>query len=336
MANDEPRIGVVFDSFTGYQRTAAIKAAVELDLFTAVGEGVRTTAALARRCGAAERGIRALCGRLMVDGLLARDGDGWSLTATAAMFLDRQSPAAIGSAVTFLASPTILESFARLTDAVRRGGTALSDEGTLSNDHPVWVEFARAMAPAARFTATLLANLLDAAAAPRWKVLDVAAGHGMFGIVLAVENPHAEVFGLDWPTVLTVARENAERAGVGQRYRTIPGSAFEVEWGTGYDLVLLPNFLHHFDPPTCEKVLARAHAALAPGGRVVIVEFVPDDDRSGPPEAVSFSLVMLATTPVGDAYTLAEYASMLRAAGFGDAVLHDLVPAPNRVIVATR
>jgi SAM-dependent methyltransferase len=116
----------------------------------------------------------------------------------------------------------------------------------------------------------------------------------------------------------------------------LAGSAFDVPFGSGYDLVLLPNFLHHFDPPACEHILAKAHAALAPGGRVVIVEFVPDDDRSGPADAVRFSLVMLAGTPGGDAYTFAEYQTMLRNAGFQGATLHDLPPSPARVVIAER
>jgi len=156
------------------------------------------------------------------------------------------------------------------------------------------------------------------------------------GDCLALENPRTEVVALDWSNVLAVARENAEVAGVTARFRTLPGSAFEVDWGTGYDLVLLPNFLHHFDEPTCVTILRRAHAALAPGGRVVIVEFVPDDDRHGPADAVSFSLVMLATTAAGDAYTFAEFRRMLAAAGFQDATLVDLVPSPARAVIATR
>lgn len=333
MTDHEPRMDLVWQSLTGYQRTAAFKAAFELDLFTAVGEGVSTAAALATRCKAAERGIRALCNRLVADGFLAREGDGWTLTPTAALFLDRNSPAYVASAVAFLTNPTITDAFARVTDAVRRGGTALPEE-TVSEENPVWVDFAKAMAPVARFTATLLANLLEAASAPAWNVLDVAAGHGMYGIALASENPKARVAGLDWKSVLAVARENAAQAGVGDRYRTIEGSAFTVDWGTGYDVVLLPNFLHHFDPPTCESILVRARRALVPGGRLVIVEFVPNDDRSGPPDALAFSLVMLASTAAGDAYTFAEYRQMLRASGFSDPTLHELTPAPTRVILA--
>jgi len=230
----------------------------------------------------------------------------------------------------------IMEGFLRLTDAVRRGGTAVPDEGALAPEHPVWVEFARAMAPLAGMTALLVANLLDAEHAPGWKVLDVAAGHGMFGIVLARINSAIHVTALDWKNVLAVANQHAEAAGVSERFHPLVGSAFDVSWGEGYDIVLLPNFLHHFDPPTCEQLLKKARAALAPGGRAVIIEFAPDDDRMGPPDAVRFSLTMLAGTPAGDAYTFAELETMLRRAGFEHTTRHELPPSPARVVIASR
>ena len=161
----------------------------------------------------------------------------------------------------------------------------MADGGALAPEHPVWVDFARAMAPVAGMTAVLLANHLGAEHATGWKVLDVAAGHGLYGITLAQLNPKPTGVALVWRNVLAVAEEHARAAGLQARFRTLAGSAFDVAWGDGYDLVLLPNFLHHFDVPTCERILAKAHAALAPGGRVVIVEFVPDPDRSGPPDA---------------------------------------------------
>ena len=329
MTSSEPSLSLVWETFTGYQRTAAIKAAVELDVFTQIAAGAATVDALAARCDAAPRGLRALLNHLVVDGFLTRDGEHYGLSATAAAFLDRSSPSYLGSAVSFIASPTIVEGFTRLTDAVRRGGTAISADGALAPEHPVWVEFARAMAPIAAMTAALLANLLDIEHAPGGKILDIAAGHGMFGITLARLNPAVELTALDWRNVLAVAEEHARAAGIGARFRTLAGSAFEVPFGDGYDLVLLPNFLHHFDPSACERLLAKAHAALRPGGRVVIVEFVPNDDRLGPPDAVRFALVMLAGTPAGDAYTYAEYQTMLGHAGFGRATLHDLPPFPG-------
>ncbi|MGO7428980.1 cyclopropane-fatty-acyl-phospholipid synthase family protein, partial [Rhizobium ruizarguesonis] len=76
--------------------------------------------------------------------------------------------------------------------------------------------------------------------------------------------------------VLELSRQNAENAGVSDRYQTIAGSAFDVEWGTCYDLVLLPNFLHHFDLPTCAQLLRKIVASLAEDGRIVAVDFVPN------------------------------------------------------------
>ena len=336
MAYDDPSLELIWAAFTGYQRTAAVKAAIELDVFTAIAEGVTTVDALARRCGAAPRGMRALVNHLAMDGFLTRTGDTYGLSATAAAFLDRNGPAWVGSAMDFIASAHVREGFDRLTDAVRRGGSALPEGGSVAPEHPMWVTFARAMAPLAAMSARLLASLLDVEHAPAWKVLDVAAGHGLYGITLASANPGIQVTALDWKNVLSVAAANARQAGVSARYRLLPGSAFEVDLGGPYDLVLLPNILHHFDEPTCERLLARVHAALAPAGRAVLVEFVPDADRTGPPDAVRFALVMLAGTPAGDAYTFPEYQAMLRKVGFSGATLHDLVPSPGRAVIATR
>lgn len=334
MTNNEPSISLMWDTFTGYQRTAALKAAIELDVFTQIGAGATTTDALAARCQASPRGLRALLNHLVMDGFLTRSGDDYGLAATAAAFLSRSSPGYLGSAIGFVASPTVVEGFSRLSDAVRRGSTAVPDDASLAPEHPMWVEFARAMVPIASLTAALVANVLDVEHAPAWKVLDVAAGHGMFGITLARLNPGVQVTAVDWKNVLAVAQEHAQAAGVAARVRLLPGSAFDVPFGDGYDVVLLPNILHHFDPPTCERLLTKVRRALAPGGRVVIVEFVPDDDRSGPPEAVRFALSMLAGTPAGDAYTFAEYQTMLGHAGFARATLHDLPPSPVRAVIA--
>ena len=328
----EPSLDLVWGALTGYQHTAAVKAAIELDLFTAIGEGATSVAALAARTRASERGLRILLDWLAASGFLAHEPGGYALVPTSAAFLDRRSPAFVGSAATFIASEAVVEGFTRLTEAVRRGGTAVPQDVTTA-EHPAWVEFARAMAPLARMTAQMMIGHLGGGIA---NVLDIAAGHGMYGITVAREHPAATVTALDWRNVLAVASANAAAAGLGDRFRTIAGSAFDVDWGRGYDLVLLPNFLHHFDQAACVRVLEKAAAALAPGGRVAIVEFVPDDDRSGPPDAVRFGLVMLAGTPGGDAYTFAEYRELLGQAGFVEPVLHDLGPVPQRLIVARR
>jgi hypothetical protein len=324
----------VLDLFGAYQRTAAVKAGVELDLFSAIGEGADTTVRLAARCQAAERGIRILCDYLTVIGLLAKQDGRYTLGADAAVFLDRHSPGYVGSVVSSVAGETNLRAFAGLTEAVRRGGTALPREGTLAPEHPVWVEFARAMVPGGAFMGPLLASLLGVHAGGRMKVLDIAAGHGLYGVAVATQNPAAEVVALDWPNVLDVACEHAEAAGVAERYHRLPGSALSVDLGDDYDLVLLVHFLQDLDPEAVRSLLVKVRAALVADGRAVVLGFIPDDDRVSPPAHAAFGLAMLATTPGGDAYTVSELDRMFRDAGFDRTELCQLAPTTERVMIA--
>ncbi|HEX8071607.1 MAG TPA: class I SAM-dependent methyltransferase [Pyrinomonadaceae bacterium] len=324
----------IFDTMSAYQRTEALRAAIELDLFTAVAEGNETAADIARRCEASERGTRILCDYLTIYGFLSKEDTRYRLTPDAAVFLDRRSPAYVGGAIEFLLADALVAGFRETAAAVRKGGTAVSAEGTIKADNPLWVNFARGMAGMMMQPAQLIAQLVDPAADRPLRVLDIAAGHGRFGIAFAERNPQAEVTALDWAAVLEVATENAARAGVGARHHTLAGSAFDVDFGGPYDVVLLTNFLHHFDAPTNEALLRKVHAALADGGRAVTLEFVPNEDRVTPPPAAAFSLVMLVGTPAGDAYTYAELARMSANAGFARSELHPLAPLPQSVVIA--
>lgn len=330
----QPSPAQFFETVNSYQRTAAIKAAVELGLFSAVGEGRATAAELAERCGAAERGVRILSDFLAMLGFMTKADGRYALTLDSAVFLDRRSPTYLGAALEFLLAPDLVGAFDDLAGAVRRGGTVVAEGGTVAPENPIWVRFARGMAPMMAMPAQELAKLVEIAPGRPARVLDVAAGHGLFGVAFAQRYPNVEVVALDWPQVLEVARGNAEAAGVGGRHQLLPGSAFDVEYGGGYDVVLLTNFLHHFDPPTCEQLLAKVHAALNPGGRAVALEFVPNEDRISPPESAGFSLMMLASTPGGDAYTFAEFDRMFRAAGFTRSESHPLPTTPEQVVIA--
>jgi 2-polyprenyl-3-methyl-5-hydroxy-6-metoxy-1,4-benzoquinol methylase len=185
------------------------------------------------------------------------------------------------------------------------------------------------MAPMAAPLGTMV---LDGLTGPL-RVLDIAAGHGLFGIEVARQNPGARVVAVDWAPVLDVAVANARRAGVADRYEARPGSAFGVDFGGPYDIVLLTNFLHHFDRATCVTLLEKVHRALVPQGRAAALEFVPNDDRVTPPMSAAFALTMLATTAAGDAYTLREYDEMYRAAGFSHVSGHPIPRAPHTIVV---
>ncbi len=331
----QPSPLLFFETMNAYQRTEALKAGIELDVFTAIGEGNQIAAALAKSCKASERGMRILCDYLVVIGFLLKEGNEYRLTPDSAVFLDRRSPMCITSSVIFLGDPQLADKFKNLAGAVRKGGTLQAD-GTLAPEHPIWIEFARGMAPLTALPAELMAKLVGAEKGGKWKVLDIAASHGTFGITFARKNPQAEIYAVDWASVLELAKANAHKAGMDGRYHTIPGSAFEVEFGTGYDIVLLTNILHHFDVPACESLLKKVHAALKPGGRALTLEFVPNEDRVSPPQAAAFPLTMLASTPAGDAYTFAEYEAMFRNAGFTASRLHAIPPSIQHVIISTK
>jgi 2-polyprenyl-3-methyl-5-hydroxy-6-metoxy-1,4-benzoquinol methylase len=328
-----PNPAVVFDTLFAYEQSAALKTALELDLFTAIDEGARTADAIATRCAASERGIRILCDFLTTFALLVKTGKSYELAPESGAFLSKRSPAYMGTMARFLLMPGIRNNFDDLTGAVRRGGVQPSGN-TVSDENPIWVEFARSMVPMMIPAAHAIADLVDAASAESMKVLDIAASHGVFGITIAQRNPRAEVVAVDWKPVLAVAEENAQAANVAGRFRTLPGDAFKVDFGTGFDVALVTNFLHHFDPPTCTSFLKKIHSSLKPGGRVVILEMVPNADRVTPPVAARFSLTMLAGTPAGDAYTFDEFRDQLESAGFRGVSSHPL-PTPQTVLLAT-
>ncbi len=328
----DPSPELFFDTIFAYQRSAALHSAIELDVFTAIGDGAGTAADIANACGAPARGIRILCDFLTTIGFLAKTTDRYELTPESRTFLTRRSPAYLGGTAAFLHSSRVLDDASRLTATIRRGAPEAS---MVDADNPEWVRFARAMRPMVMPAAHAIADILDAAAAGSLRVLDIAAGHGMFGIVILQRNPAAEVVAVDWAAVVQVAADNAQEMGVGPRHRTLAGDAFSVDYGSGFDVVLVTNFLHHFDRATNVGFLKRTAAALKPGGRLVVLEFVPNGDRVTPPAAARFSLTMLASTPSGDTYTFAELRGMLAESGFTDATAHPLA-GPQTVVVATR
>jgi 2-polyprenyl-3-methyl-5-hydroxy-6-metoxy-1,4-benzoquinol methylase len=325
---------IVFGILQAHQQTAALRAAIELDLFRAIGQGRGDVDSLAQHANASERGIRILCDFLVINGLLVKEDGKYKHSATSAAFLDPTSPSCLASVAHFLSRPELLEPYEHLADVVRKGRTTLAGEGTVEPENPVWVEFAQSMAPMmAPLTGPLGTIVLDGRIGPM-HVLDIAAGHGLFGIEIAKQNPQAHVTGLDWAPVLRVALDNAKKAGVQDRYDMLPGSAFEVDFGGPYDAILLTNFLHHFDVETCVGLLEKVRNSLKPDGIAATLEFVPNDDRVSPPMPAAFAMTMLGTTVAGDAYTFRELEGMHKRAGYGEVTCHPVPMSPHTIVKA--
>lgn len=329
---ERPNPAYLVEEFRAFERTLALRAAIEMDLFTQISSGADTAAALAEASGASERGIRILCDYLTVAGHLSKRKDRYGLPLNSRLYLVTTSPAYMGSAVRFLASDGNLRSFSELSQAVINGGASPSAQ-TIP-DPAAWVGFARFMVGMARPIADAAASVLAIDRGRRVRVLDIAAGHGVYGLAIAARDSSAEVFALDTPEVLEVAAENARLANVSERFHLIPGDAFHASFGGPYDLVIMANFAHHFDEMTNVALFRKCHAALDPSGRLALIDFVPNDDRVSPASDAAFALTMLATTARGDAYTLREFTKMLQDAGFGDVRQPDMGEVPKWLITA--
>ncbi len=184
-----PNPGLVFEMLQAHQRTAALKAAIELDVFRAVGEGPGDVVSIARHCSSSERGIRILCDFLVINGVLVKEDGRYKHTPTSAAFLDPRSPSSLASIATFLANPKMREPYDRLAEIVRTGRTVLPGEGSVEPENPIWVTFAETMAPMmGPLAGPLGAVVLEGNTGPM-RVLDIAAGHGLFGVEIAKQNP---------------------------------------------------------------------------------------------------------------------------------------------------
>jgi len=300
-------------------------------MFSAVHEiGAHATVAqVAEKIKAPERSTRMLLDFLALEGFFVKANGTYACTPSTSMFLVKSSPAYIASSLPFLASEETTKPFQDFAAVVRAGTTSLPAGGTTAPDAAIWVKFARGMVGFSMGPAQMLANFPDVLPAGNepLAVLDVAAGHGIYGIHVAKKLPTAKITFLDWAAVLEVCKEHVTQFGVpADRCSYIAGSAFDVDLKGPYDVILLTNILHHFDHATNVKLIKRMVAALKPAGRIITLEFVPNEERTAPPNAVMFPLMMLGTTPAGDAYTMSQFDSMFKEAGIAK---NKLVPLPT-------
>jgi ubiquinone/menaquinone biosynthesis C-methylase UbiE len=206
--------------------------------------------------------------------------------------------------------------------------TAVNQEGDGS---AFFVDFVEDLFPVGYPSAKALAAAFPQAR----KVLDVAAGSGVWSIPLAQNSKEVRVTALDWPGVLPATRRVTERMGVAGQYEFLAGDLNSADLGNGYDLATLGQILHSEGETHSRALLGRVFQALAPGGTIAIAEFIANEDRTGPPLAMLFAVNMLVNTEDGDTFTVTEISQWLREAGFVDPRTME-VPAPSPLILASK
>ncbi|MDF5753655.1 class I SAM-dependent methyltransferase [Spongiactinospora sp. TRM90649] len=328
----------LFGMMQAYKVTSLLKTAVSMGVFDHLAAGPASADTVARGLGCAPRGMRILLNALAAVGL-AEERDGhYALPPGAEPLLVSGSPAYLGDMVKVMSSDWEWDALKRLDDAVRRGGTVMEVHAETPG-YEYWEDFAAYAVAVARPTADVVADALKSWASGRdtMDVLDVACGHGLYGLTLAQRNPQAQVWALDWPNVLTQVDRHADQAGVADRVHHVPGDMFEVPLGGPYDVILVTNVLHHFSEEKAGELLARLAPALRPDGKIVLVGFtLGDENPADDPAPHLFSILMLAWTFEGEVHSIEAYDRMLTRAGFTGGRRHDVPGLAFRVLVASR
>jgi predicted O-methyltransferase YrrM len=284
---------------------------------------------VAARLATDVRATASLLNALVAIGALTKRDGVFSNTSETARYLAASSPECARAGLMHIAQ--LWETWSTLSECVRTG--TASAEPVNEARRPEWTRaFIAMMDQRARGEAGQLARAAGAAGARR--MLDVGGGSGVYSIAFARAYPelHADVF--DLPPVVELTREYIRAAGLAERIGTRSGDMRTDELGSGYDLLLLSAICHMFGPKENQELFARCYRALAPGGRLVVRDFILDPDQTSPRQASLFALNMLVGTKAGSTYTEAQYAEWLRGAGFSR--VERLKPPEINLMVAWR
>jgi 3-hydroxy-5-methyl-1-naphthoate 3-O-methyltransferase len=318
----------------GYAPPLILEAALNHRVFDLLDAAPQTAEELAAQSGASVRGLRAIMNALVGLDFLVRKGDRYALTPESAAFLVSGRPGYHGGFFRHMIRQSV-PNWLHLTEAVRSGRPKVAGNQQ-EEGQQFFAEFVEGLFALSYKAAQVLGEHLGIpkAKAPA-SVLDIGAGSGVWGIALAHLSPHVTVRAVDWPAVLEVTRKLARQHGIAERLRTVEGDLLEADFGTGHQVATIGHILHSEGRDRSRRLLRKVFSALAPGGTVVISEFVPNDDRTGPPTPLIFAVNMLIHTEEGDTFTFAEMAGWLREAGFVNPRLLE-APAPSPLILATR
>jgi ubiquinone/menaquinone biosynthesis C-methylase UbiE len=324
----------IFQLAWGFAPTLMIHAAIENRIFDSLDAGPKNIDELAAATSCSKRGLRAVANSFVGFGLILRKGDRYTLAPDAATFLVSTKPAFLGGMIEHL-SKQLLDNFRHLPEIIRTGKPA-SAVNTQNQGAEFFSKFVECLfnlnyAPACALGEELAKHLPTG----KINILDIAAGSGVWGIGVAQRFPQSQITAVDWATVLPVTRRVAARHKLADRLKTIEGDIHDVDFGKGFNVATLGHILHSEGEKRSRHLLKKVYDALVPGGIIAIAEFVPNDDRTGPPYPLLFAVNMLVHTDDGDTYTFKQMTSWLEEIGFRQARQVEL-PHPSPILVAVK
>ncbi|MFZ0800294.1 MAG: methyltransferase [Terriglobales bacterium] len=308
----------------GFMPSRCMLTALELDIFTAVGDGANAQQ-IGTRINANARAAGMLLNALVALGLLSKSGDNYQNTPESARFFVQGSKDNHRNGL--LHTANIWHRWSTLTDAVRSGTRVTNDR----DDAPEWTrDFIAGMQRNAKDRAPLVVKALGTAGVRR--ILDLGGGSGAYSIAFAKACPEVQCEILDIPEVVPLTAEYVRQAGVLEQVGIRAGDMLQDAFDSGYDIIMLNAICHMFSEEQNRDIFLRARHALAPSGRLVVQDFILNPDKTGPQQAALFSLNMLVNTDGGASYCEFEYANWMKAAGFSEVCRINL-PGPSSLMV---
>jgi ubiquinone/menaquinone biosynthesis C-methylase UbiE len=265
---------------------------------------------------------------------LKKSGDRYELTPESSTFLVTTKPTFFGGLIKHT-STQLIPNWLQLSDVVASGkpATAVNTEGAGS---AFFQELVSNIFPMSYAPAQALAKHLNlGASGSPVRVLDLAAGSGVWGIAVAQSSPRVTVTAVDWPAVLPITEKTAAKFGLSDRFSFVAGDLASADFGKGHNVATLGHILHSEGMERSKKLLRKVFETLAPGGTIAIAEFLVNKDHTGPPVGLIFAVNMLVNTDVGDTYSFEQIAEWLREAGFTNPRQLE-APGPSPLILATK
>ena len=318
-----------------YAPPIIIGAAAAHKVFDTLEAGPKTVEQLSKATGASVRGLRAIMNALVGLELLQKDRhEKYSLTPESAAFLVSNKPGTLAGFFP-MNMRRLIPLWLKLDEIVRTGQPAEAR----NEEHPgteFFSELVENIIPMSYGSANALGDHLKLAKAKQpTRVLDLASGSGIWGIVLAQKSPRVQVTAVDWAGMIPTTKRITQKFGVGARFKFIEGDLLEADFGSGYDIATLGHILHSEGEERSRQLVKKTFRALKSGGAIAIAEWLVNDQRTQPLPPLMFAVQMLVNTEKGDTFSFNEIKSWLEEAGFKK-VRKLEAPGPSPLILATK